>query len=565
MRLHFVSAPGGSAFMHELLTVVALEVEAVMDRSRIAAVEISEGGLDGEPDDVFVVVPHEFFRVLPVALHPRADLLKRTIGFCVEHPGNDTFTTTLQEARRLGACVDINDDSTYQLAASGVPVERFQLGYSSHWDVWGGIDNERPLDVLYLGTADDRRSRFLAVDPETLADYEVFMAMPPHEPMTRPRLDFFMGTEKLRLLSESKILLNLHRSESVSFEWVRALESMSNGCVMVSEHSSDFAPFVAGRHFISGSPYNLGHIARAMLADPERLRAVCDETYAFLRDELTMRSAARMLADLAYKVADGPLPLSRPRRSHVWSRRWPRWASGITNLHAEDPPPKRTLDKSYRPPRTSTEHRATRTPGSLDALVLADASMQFAKDDADDLLRALQQIGDGSARVMVTGEDSFTEADRVRGGAIAASHTSGSPGERRNAALHRCDSEYVLVLDSIDRLLPGAIERLMAALGSSEADAAYGFVITPRSTFLSALPFEAERLNTSSYLSAASLWRRSTLIELGGWAENTSDPVETSLELWRRLGRSGGDAVLVPRPLVRQVVFRSKETEATLV
>ena len=363
MRLHFVSAPGGSAFMHELLSVVAHEVEAVMDRSRIDAVVVSEGPLSGEPDDVFVVVPHEFFRVLPTPLLPTRDLRRRTIGFCVEHPGNDTFTTTLHEARGLGACVDINDDSTQELSASGIPVERFRLGYSSQWDVWGGTDGERPIDVLYLGTADDRRSRFLSVDPETVSDYEVFMAMPPHEPMIRPRPDFFMGAEKLRLLSESKILLNLHRSESVSFEWVRALEAMSNGCVMVSEHSSDHTPFVPGRHFVSGSPYNLWHLARATLTDPQRLRTMRHEAYEFLRTELTMRPAATMLAQLACEVADGP---RWPSSSRTWiarARLWPRWATGITNLPGVDPQPILVVDEAHPPlRRVASEQQTTRAP-----------------------------------------------------------------------------------------------------------------------------------------------------------------------------------------------------------
>ena len=504
---------------------------------------------------MFVVVPHEYFRVLPEHLLPGDDVRKRTIGFCVEHPGTDTFTTTLLETRRLGACVDINDDSTAQLAASGVPVERFQLGYSSHWDVWRGADSDRPVDVLYLGTADDRRSRFLSVDPETLADYEVFMAMPPHEPMIRPRPDFFMGAEKFRLLSESKILLNLHRSESISFEWVRALEAMSNGCVMVSEHSSDHPPFVPGRHFISGSPHNLVHLARAMLTDPQRLQAMRNETYEFLRNELTMRPAAKMLAQLAIEVADRPRRVAKPRGGQVRARRWPRWATGITNLPAVDRQTIRISDDSHRPlRRTLTEHRASRAPASVDAIVLATTSMQFSTNDAADLLQTLQGAGDRSARVVVTGEDAFTVVDPSTDAAISMDHTIGSPGERRNAALLQCDSEYVLVLDSVDRLLPGAVGHLVTALKASEADAAYGFVITPRFTFLSALPFEKDRLLTTPYLAAASLWRRSTLIELGGWAWVIDDPMEASRELWRHLAQTGGNATLVARPLVRQLV-----------
>jgi hypothetical protein len=342
---------------------------------------------------------------------------------------------------------------------------------------------------------------------------------------------------------------------------VRALEAMSNGCVMVSEHSSDHPPFVPGHHFISGSPHNLGHLARAMLTDPRRLQAMRDEAYEFLRNELTMRPAAQMLAQLASEVADRPRPLSKPRHRQVRPRRWPQWAAGTTNLPAVDRHTFRISDESHLPLRhVLTEHRATRAPASIDAIVLATTSMQYSTEDAADLLQTLRQADD-SARVVVTGEDSFTVVARSTDAVVSMDHTIGSPGERRNAALLQCDSDYVLVLDSIDRLLPGAIGHLVTALDTSDADAAYGFVITPQSTFLSALPFEKDRLLTIPYLAAASLWRRSALIELGGWARVIDDPMETSRELWRHLAQTGGHAALVPRPLVRQLVASGEACE----
>ena len=128
----------------------------------------------------------QFFRVLPEPLHPSDDVRRRTIGLCVEHPGTDTFEWTLRTARGLGACVDINDDSTLALHKAGIAVERFTLGYSDRWDRWGGAPNDRSIDVVYLGTTDTRRSRFLTQDAEVLDDRSVVMAMPPHEPMVAP-------------------------------------------------------------------------------------------------------------------------------------------------------------------------------------------------------------------------------------------------------------------------------------------------------------------------------------------------------------------------------------------
>lgn len=327
MRLRFVSAPGGSAFMHELLSVVAHEAEIATRGTPITGVDVTEGPLSGAGDDIFVVVPHEFFRVLPEPLHPSDDVRRRTIGLCVEHPGTDTFEWTLRTARGLGACVDINDDSTLALHKAGIAVERFTLGYSDRWDRWGGAPNDRSIDVVYLGTTDTRRSRFLTQDAEVLDDRSVVMAMPPHEPMVAPRPDFFMGDDKLRLLGDTRLLVNLHRDASRSFEWVRALEAMCNGCVVVTEHSIDLHPLAAGRHVICGAPHRLLHVARSLLEHPDRLDEVRDEGYRYIRDELPMRPSAELLVGIALQLADGSWAPTRQPRA-VPARAWPSWPSG---------------------------------------------------------------------------------------------------------------------------------------------------------------------------------------------------------------------------------------------
>ena len=70
--------------MEELLGVVAEEVRAIgVDAS-------SHRGAfpPGDGNEVFVVVPHEYFVLTDIESHPDAATLRRTIAFCVEHPGN---------------------------------------------------------------------------------------------------------------------------------------------------------------------------------------------------------------------------------------------------------------------------------------------------------------------------------------------------------------------------------------------------------------------------------------------------------------------------------------------
>ena len=141
-----------------------------------------------------------------------------------------------------------------------------------------------------------RRLRALAGYAGTLWPREVKLLVPPERPKTEERADFLMGEAKWRLLASAKTLLNLHRQESAYFEWVRVLEAVANGCVLVSEHSADTDPLVPGEHFVSGTLENLALLADGLLRDEERLVSMRTAAYELVRAELPMRPAAERLA-----------------------------------------------------------------------------------------------------------------------------------------------------------------------------------------------------------------------------------------------------------------------------
>ena len=145
-------------------------------------------------------------------------------------------------------------------------------GYTEFWDGWRRDETcERPTDVLHLGAVNDRRLEALAGYAATLWPLQTRILVPPESPKTRERADFLLGRSKWNCLSSAKILLNVHREDAPYFEWVRALEAISNGCVVVSEHSADTEPLVPGEHFVSGTLENLALLADALLRDEERL------------------------------------------------------------------------------------------------------------------------------------------------------------------------------------------------------------------------------------------------------------------------------------------------------
>ncbi len=541
--------------MHELLTVIAHEVRQLGAASGLSEVTISEGPLPaGGEEDVYVVIPHEYFVVLPPQLLPDPTQLARTIGFCVEHPGNETFQTTVHHARQLAACVDINDDSTAELNALGIAAERFVLGYSESWDRWGGREVKRPHDVIYLGTSDDRRARLLALDFDVLDDLDVLFAIPPHEPMTKPRPDFFMGDTKLGLLAASKVLLNLHRGDSRSLEWVRVLEAMCNGCVVVSEHSLHIAPLQPREHLLLGRPRTLVHLARSLLADPSRLAAIRTACYEMLRTELTMRPSALVLAQLAADVRSGARYVQRHWRPLPRQIMLPAQRAGQLVDEAIPKRPEPLLRTSWPLPAGSTSAgRSAPGRADRDAVDVAVVRSPGSADVSVALTPLLAQLdgSDGTVHLCFDGVAPGELPDDPRIVSHGGAALTGM-GQLLNEVLQTSDAAELLVLRAGDQLACRALERLRGARRQQEADAAYGIVVNPAGLLRSALPFEVHRLMRLDYLATVALWRRASLVKLGGWSEDPAVAGAESWDLWRRLATAGGSAVLVPRPLVHQ-------------
>ncbi|MEA2373107.1 MAG: hypothetical protein QOH12_3501 [Solirubrobacteraceae bacterium] len=293
-RIAFVTASRGNYFMTELLAAVSREVadaggDVVMAYDEFPSLEQT---------DAYVVIPHEYFACAPPTGHPSASQLRRTIAFCVEQPGTKWFELSHRHARRAGAAMDIERSAAVESRRRGLGVEDFQLGYSAYWDSWHRDETQqRPVDVLFLGSHTDRRAQLIASFGEHLWDTRARFVIAPESPKTGASRDFLIEEVKRAQLRAAKLILNLHRQSSPYFEWCRALEAICNGCVVVSEHSSDCRPLIPGEHFVSARPASLGLLARGLVDDADRLATLRLDAYDFVRSELPMRSsAARLLA-----------------------------------------------------------------------------------------------------------------------------------------------------------------------------------------------------------------------------------------------------------------------------
>ncbi len=531
--------------MAELLEVVA---DAVTGVGGTASMHVGAFPADDEAS-IYVVVPHEYFVLTPPELRPGPDRLARTIGFCVEHPGTATFETTAGWAAELGATVDINRDSTVELRRRGIAARRFVMGYSRLWDQWHGrSDIDRRIDITYLGTTDIGRDHLLCEQARRLGEWRTALLIPPHEQMTRPRPDFLMGAAKHEHLVNSRILLNLHRGGSCALEWVRVLEAVVNGCVVVSEHSTDFAPLVPGTHIAFSRGSAVVDVAAALLRHPDRLSSIRDAAYTLCRDELSMRESAAELLEIGSSLLRSararPTPSAAPSPPTPAQTGPPQPPTHLPELApwAELIPPdgRRALASSLQ------------TATSVDGLVVDERRTARLAGEAcvvDVVVAASGDVLD-LGLTLASLDDQDVSIQALIGRGADAPEVSAARGRIRNALLSRASTDLVLVIDPGQELFPRALRTLVDALTADHAAAVYPMVAdTSGGVLWNSLPPEEERLARRVYIGAPFLIRRDVLDRVGGFSENPAVDGYEDHELWLRLIAAGYKGILVPQIL----------------
>jgi hypothetical protein len=599
--MHFclVSTRRGSYFMTELLMAISAAAEVAGHTTELA--------LDKFPplrgDCVYVVIPHEFHAWGDPGGYPDARQRARTIGLCTENPGTEWFEATYELVPELAAAVSINRSSAAELQRRGIRCEHLQLGYLPSWDRWHrDEDVERRIDVLYLGAADPRRDPLLARLGRELCTRECQFLVPPLELRTRPRPDFLKGSDKYNLLRSGKILLNLHRTTSSGLEWMRFLEAICNGCVVVSEPCLDNEPLLPDEHFASASVEHIAEVIDRLLEEPEELRRLRRAAYDFVRDELPMRSAVDRLAKLASELPRQPaaegrawssreaLPPADPNasavaaseaRAHGGELRHPVQAGGmpkgtrprswLRRVAARVPGPRALRILSQTPAYAQATPRVTvlsvvphdAEPQRLDALASVAASLYsefevLVLDGAD---------GDGASLVR-----RFFD-DRPSLPAMLLQHRSEcGVSQSRNALAERARGEYVFILDPQGAVCPSALERLVKVLDVDQS-AMFSYPMvgvfdgTEPVELRSSLPWEPDRLKQGNWIDAMALVRRERLLEIGGYSTDPRLAGWEDFELWCKCAEAGDYGVHVPEVLAwrRQATYPATAEMWTLM
>lgn len=259
-----------------------------------------------------VIGPHDVYPHLSSA--DRSGLtasLARTILVCCERPSTPAWNTAVGLAAKAGHLFDVSDVGVAAFSELGLPAHRFQLGYHESIDRWRGANGPRPLDIVFLGSETPRRLELLATAADVFAEHDIDFRLTERIASNHSAVaGYVSGPDKYELLAQAKILLDVHSDHGHAFSWLRALDALCNGCVVVSEESVGVGPLVPGTHFVTGGAASLPILIDVLLRDTEQLDRIRHAAYRFVRDELPLQRSIRAIIDAAAQLPGRP-PLGR--------------------------------------------------------------------------------------------------------------------------------------------------------------------------------------------------------------------------------------------------------------
>jgi len=587
LRACFVSASGQNVFFEELLDALRI---SLVDLG-VDTVEAVDHFPKPEAGLVFVFVPHEYLPLTDEAAHPTAAQWERTVALSTEQPGTAWFETVAHLAHRAGVTLDIHPLGRDELRRRGVPARLMRLGYFPGWDRWqASEESPRPIDLTFMGGYSERRGQTLArAAPLLVRRRAALHVYDTAHPYTSASSAFFSKERKWSHLSRSKLLLNIHRSENAYFEWQRVIGAVSNGCVVVTEHSLDYEPFVANENFISASIESLPHLADMLLADPDRLREMRQAAYRALRELAPMSASAEILAEALEDVRRRPLPASAsvhhdpeplpatpPRQPPEWEQLYgrlddmDRLRNGMKNLAVANIELRRSIQRLAEQPRLDVDAPdQVQTLGPYEAANprvsvivtlfnlgrhIREALQSAAVSDYGDFEIVLVDDAstDDSLSVAL---DQLSSNPWVPAKVISRARNAGLPAGR-NLALSHARGEFVFVLDADNTVYPHAFGRLVEGLDENPSAAfAYGMleVFDARgSTDLASWGhWDPARFQYGNYIDAMAMLRTDVLREIGGYTTDRRLHGWEDFDLWCGFADSDLYGVLVPEILAR--------------
>jgi hypothetical protein len=315
----------GNLFMTEIAELLTAGFTAAGFQASLAdeSVVMSEQGESLRDQTRVIVAPHEFFFIPRAGQVVDKSWAEGAIVLNVEQLHTVWFQHGADSLPGAAAILDINVQSAAALAAAGLPAAFLPLGYvanASPFDLpvadlpdlpalqtlepalkrWrpSAEDSlaERPLDILFIGSRSERREEYFGRVGERLARWRChWLLADSSAPQVRGRTAVLSSEAAIGLARRAKILLNLHQSENLFFEWHRiVLQGIWQRAVVVTEPVSPQPFFVPGEHFFECPLDKIPDLLMWLLETEEgraAARAVRERAYEHLVSRVRLEEA----------------------------------------------------------------------------------------------------------------------------------------------------------------------------------------------------------------------------------------------------------------------------------
>jgi glycosyltransferase involved in cell wall biosynthesis len=580
------AAERGNAFMTDIARWL---VEAAQLCGRPAS--LHQHGLPCEDGAInLVVAPHELFGLSEASDDDGGAAMSVSVPVCTEQPGTPWFNLTAALVGEAPLVLDINQHGVDALRARGFDAHHLRLG---------GVPSmvapqrARDLDLVFLGGSTPRRNARLAALAPLLwnraSELRMFRIT---APVDGDVPGVVIGAAKYELLARSRIMLNIHRDDVTPgyFEWARMVEAMANGCAVLTEPCTGFAPLTEGVHFIAG--HDLEVELASLLDDAERCRQIGAAARAAVLDEHPLVASLAPLLDRLdqqlgahrqhrrRRLAGGlprahKPPLMREFRPHVQRRRevYAAWMAEMQLARQID----RTRCAVVHGSDDVIERTESTCYGGADPEISVVVTLY---DYADLVTHTLDSVvaSTGVAIEVVVVDDHSTDSGRGVVQHYMTTHPDvpmlllGSEVNRglslsRNLGVDASRAPLVMVMDADNLVYPTCLSRLRDALRD---DPGAAFAYSTLEAFghdpglRSELAWHPRWLCEVNYIDAQAMVRRSTFERHGGYRD--VDEFTYGWEdwaFWLRLAAAGERGLHIPQMLGRYRTQRSSMVSIT--
>ena len=238
-----------------------------------------------------VVTPHEYYNLFLVERVTRQEARKLSRGLyflCTEQPETGWFQSNVRWGTYARGIADINALGVGAYRMRGFTTFHLQLGYNPILGAAAKIGHaERAYDITFLGSMTARRDRFFAEHADFFSQHRCHLRLVPLGfAKTKATRSYLSVERRNELLSNSRILLNVHYSDQKYFEWHRMLVGLANGCCIITETCHGYGALQPGRHFIMVEPEYLISCCEYYLAHPEECEQIARQGLEFIETQL---------------------------------------------------------------------------------------------------------------------------------------------------------------------------------------------------------------------------------------------------------------------------------------